>query len=338
MSNLKTMANLPRIMGKYEVLEELGSGTFGNVRKVKNTETYEILAMKILKPDSDQMLVEREIFNHRLLEHPHIVEFCEVVCWGSRPCIVMEYANGGNLRKWVEAQGALMENQARRLFQQLIVAVDYCHKRGFAHRDIKPDNLMLHKVEGTKNLLLKMCDFGLSKYVSESGLSNAKVGTLDYMAPEVMDSRGRNGYDAKAADVWSCGVVLYVMLCGCFPFISEVERMVRSKADVEHCLLERMQEGKMLDHPLGSVTEQCIDMLRGMLEPEPEKRLTIEKIMEHPWFNIELPAEAREMNTTCLTWTVPPERQQPDQIKKLLQEARGVGGKQPSRGQFRTVL
>ncbi|GLI60100.1 hypothetical protein VaNZ11_002131 [Volvox africanus] len=277
--------------------------------------------MKIPGPKSDEMLVERETSIHRLLRHPHIVQFREVIPFGNSQCIVMEYANGGNLCEWVGKQGRLKESMARWFSQQLILAVDYCRQRGFAHRDIKLANMTLHIMEGSEHPILKLCDFGYSKDVSKSTASKSKVGTVGYMAPEVMKSCGKY-YDAKVADVWSCGVVLYVMLYGVYPFDNQGEDQGISEAQKVRRMLERMETEAYVLNPNLSVTDGCIDMLRGMLKPAPEQRLTIEKIMEHPWFNKKLPPQAREMNMYYLNLPVPPEYQQPDQIKKLLQEAR----------------
>ncbi|GIL56375.1 hypothetical protein Vafri_11744 [Volvox africanus] len=313
-------AFIPRAMVKYEIKEEVGRGTFGTVKKVLNIKTNRYVAMKILGQGSDMMLVLRECLNHRRLGHPHIVRFREVIRRGPTPCIVMEYANGGNLYDWVKKQGPLGEIMARWFFQQLILAIQHCHERGIAHRDIKPQNLLLHIVEGVELPILKICDFGYSKDVSNSN-AVGMVGTPGYVAPEVMESCGKKSYDAKVADVWSCGVVLHVMLCGLYSSGNQGEDQGISEAQKVRRMLDRMETEAYVLNPNLSVTEECIDMLCGMLKPAPEQRLTIEKIMEHPWFNTYLPEQAREMNMYYLNLPEPPESQHPDQIMKILHEA-----------------
>eukprot|EP00198_Chlamydomonas_reinhardtii_P010066 XP_001699403.1 ser/thr kinase [Chlamydomonas reinhardtii] len=312
-------------MERFQVIQSLGSGSFGTVRLVKDVAAEKLLAMKVLNRRDASKYVEAEIVNHSLLRHPHIVHFREVFLTDEHLCIVMEYANGGSLFSMVRQQRRLKESMARWFFQQLILAVDYCHKRGVANRDIKLENLLLHLEEGLPHPLLKMCDFGYSKADFRSA-AKSQVGTLSYMAPEVMKSCGAY-YDAKIADVWSCGVVLYVMLYGIYPFDNQGEDAGLSEAQKVRKMLERMENEAYALNPQVPVTEECIDMLRGLLKPAPESRFTIDKIMEHPWFNKKLPPQAREMNVYYLNLPVPPEYQRPEQIKSLLEEARAVGGR-----------
>ncbi len=268
--------------------------------------------------------VEAEIVNHSLLRHPHIVQFREVFLAGDTLCIVMEYANGGSLFTMVRQHRRLRESMARWFFQQLILAVDYCHRRGVANRDIKLENLLLHMEEGLPHPLLKMCDFGYSKADFRSA-AKSQVGTLSYMAPEVMKSCGAY-YDAKVADVWSCGVVLYVMLFGIYPFDNlGDDAATLSEAQKVRKMLERMEGEAYVVNPQVPISEECLDMLRGLLKPTPDQRLTIEGIMSHAWFKKKLPPQALEMNMYYLNLPVPPEYQRPEQIKALVEEARAVG-------------
>ncbi|GIL83878.1 hypothetical protein Vretifemale_12596 [Volvox reticuliferus] len=203
--------------GRFEMLEILGKGGSGIVYRVKDIETDNVFAMKTLKKGYPSKYVANELNNHQLLRHPHIVYFKAVFIDDTSLCILTEFANCGSLLDFVEEGGGLEEVLARWYFQQLILALYFCHNRGIAHRDIKLENLLLHKYKNSKYPILKMCDFGLSKAVVLPGASaKSCVGTVSYMAPEVMKNNGR-GYDAMMADVWSCGVVLYVMLYGAVP-------------------------------------------------------------------------------------------------------------------------
>lgn len=144
-------------------LQTLGTGAFGSVKLVHDVKTRKLLAMKCLKRRNINKYLEAEIVNHSLLRHPHVVQFREVFLTPEYVCIVMEYANGGSLFDLVRTQKRLKETQARWFFQQLILALDYCHRRGVANRDIKLENCLLQNEEGLPHPLLKMCDFGYSK-------------------------------------------------------------------------------------------------------------------------------------------------------------------------------
>ncbi|GFY96050.1 CBL-interacting protein kinase 8 [Actinidia rufa] len=181
-----------RKVGKYEVGRTIGEGTFAKVKFAQNTETGESVAMKVLDRTTilkhkmvDQ--IKREISIMKLVRHPNVVRLHEV------------------------HHGRLSEADSRRFFQQLIDGVDYCHSKGVYHRDLKPENLLLDS-EGN----LKISDFGLSALPGEGvSLLRTTCGTPNYVAPEVL---GHKGYDGAVADVWSCGVILYVLMAGYLPF------------------------------------------------------------------------------------------------------------------------
>ncbi|KAM3281731.1 CBL-interacting serine/threonine-protein kinase 9 isoform X3 [Capsicum chacoense] len=157
--------------------------------------------------------IKREISTMKLIRHPNVVRIFEVMASKTKIYIVLEYVHGRELFDEIDRQGKLKEDEARRYFQQLINAVDYCHSRGVYHRDLKPENLLLDSF-GT----LKVSDFGLSalsKQVRDDGLLHTACGTPNYVAPEVLTDKG---YDGTTTDVWSCGVILFVLLAGYLPF------------------------------------------------------------------------------------------------------------------------
>ncbi|KAL5668429.1 hypothetical protein ACJX0J_020650, partial [Zea mays] len=156
--------------------------------------------------------VAREIINHRSLRHPNIIRFKEVVLTPTHLAIVMEYAAGGELFDRICSAGRFSEDEARYFFQQLICGVSYCHFMQICHRDLKLENTLL---DGSPAPRLKICDFGYSKSSLLHSKPKSTVGTPAYIAPEVLS---RREYDGKMADVWSCGVTLYVMLVGAYPF------------------------------------------------------------------------------------------------------------------------
>ncbi|KAG9158009.1 hypothetical protein Leryth_000168, partial [Lithospermum erythrorhizon] len=198
---------------KYELLKDLGSGNFGVARLVRDKKTKELFAIKYIergkKIDEN---VQREIINHRSLRHPNIIRFKEVLLTPTQLAIVMEYASGGELFAKICSAGRFSEDEGRFFFQQLISGVSYCHSMEICHRDLKLENTLL---DGSASPQVKICDFGYSKSGLLHSQPKSTVGTPAYIAPEVLS---RKEYDGKIADMWSCGVTLYVMLVGAYPF------------------------------------------------------------------------------------------------------------------------
>nr|XP_029119892.1 CBL-interacting protein kinase 9 isoform X5 [Elaeis guineensis] len=205
-------------VGKFELGRTLGEGTFAKVKFARNVQTGDSVAIKIL--DKDQVLrhkmvelIKREISTMKLIKHPNVVQLYEVMASKTKIYIVLEFVNGGELFDKIVKHGRLKEDEARRYFQQLINAVDYCHSRGVYHRDLKPENLLLDSYGN-----LKVSDFGLSAFapqIREDGLLHTACGTPNYVAPEVLNDKG---YDGTASDIWSCGVILFVLMAGYLPF------------------------------------------------------------------------------------------------------------------------
>ncbi|URE10996.1 serine threonine-protein kinase [Musa troglodytarum] len=208
-------------MEKYEMVRDIGSGNSGVARLMRNKETKELVAMKYIprgvKIDEK---VAREIINHRSLRHPNIIHSRRwalaprrVVVTPTHLGIVMEYAAGGELFERICVTGRFSEDEvARYFFQQLICGVSYCHFMQICHRDLKMENNLLDGILAPR---LKICDFGYSKSSGLHSRPKSTVGSPAYVAPEVLSQRE---YDGKMADVWSCGVTLYVMLVGAYPF------------------------------------------------------------------------------------------------------------------------
>ncbi|KAK6156606.1 hypothetical protein DH2020_010854 [Rehmannia glutinosa] len=203
--------------GKYELGRILGHGTFAKVYHARNLKSNKSVAMKVVGKEKvirvgmmDQ--VKREISVMKMVHHPNIVELHEVMASKTKIYFAMEFVRGGELFAKI-AKGRLREEVARNYFQQLISAIDFCHSRGVYHRDLKPENLLLDD-EG----YLKVTDFGLSAFsdhLRQDGLLHTTCGTPAYVAPEII---GKKGYDGAKADIWSCGVILYVLLAGYLPF------------------------------------------------------------------------------------------------------------------------
>lgn len=259
------------LLGKYEMGRFLGKGTFAKVYYGKEISSGESVAIKVLSKDQvkkEGMMeqIKREISVTRLVRHPNIVELKEVLATKTKIFFIMEYVKGGELFAKV-AKGKLNEDVARKYFQQLISAIDFCHSRGVSHRDLKPENLLLDENEN-----LKISDFGLSalpEQLRNDGLLHTQCGTPAYVAPEVLRKKG---YDGSKADIWSCGVVLYVLLAGFLPFQDEnIMRMYRKVFKAEY------------EFPpwMSSDSKRLISRL---LMADPDKRITIPAIMRMPWF------------------------------------------------------
>uniref|UniRef100_A0A804R3Q9 non-specific serine/threonine protein kinase n=1 Tax=Zea mays TaxID=4577 RepID=A0A804R3Q9_MAIZE len=203
-------------VGRYEVGRTIGRGTFAKVKFAVDADTGAAFAIKVLDKETiftHRMLhqIKREISIMKIVRHPNIVRLNEVLAGRTKIYIVLELVTGGELFDRIVRHGKLRENEARKYFQQLIDAIDYCHSKGVYHRDLKPQNLLL---DSRGNL--KLSDFGLSTLSQNGvGLVHTTCGTPNYVAPEVLSS---NGYDGSAADIWSCGVILYVLMAGYLPF------------------------------------------------------------------------------------------------------------------------
>mmetsp|Transcript_40234 Transcript_40234/g.89327 ORF Transcript_40234/g.89327 Transcript_40234/m.89327 type:complete len:381 (-) Transcript_40234:812-1954(-) len=313
---------LAEVAARYEKVHTLGKGSFGFVQLGKATNG-ELAAIKFLKRGATNKYTEAEILNHSLLRHPHVIQFKEVFLTSEYICIAMEYATGGSLFHYVQKQGRLKEAVARWFFQQLIIGVDYCHKRGVANRDIKLENTLLQVVKGLPLPLLKICDFGYSKADFKSA-AKSKVGTLTYMAPEVLVNRDGK-YDGKVADIWSCGVMLYVMLYGRYPFDTPPGQNVPKAAEILQ-MLDKMVNMRYAMPEGVEISAEGRDLLQRMLLPDPNQRIQLEQIMRHPWFLTNLPPEAATMNDSYLKASFPPGHQRPEEIRQILDEAKMSSG------------
>lgn len=203
----------------------------------------------------------------KLIRHPNVIRMFEVMASKTKIYIVMEFVTGGELFDKIATRGRLKEDEARQYFQQLINAVDYCHSRGVYHRDLKPENLLLDV-----NGLLKVSDFGLSalpQQVREDGLLHTTCGTPNYVAPEVINNKG---YDGAKADLWSCGVILFVLMAGYLPF-EESNLMA---------LYKKIFKADFSCPPWFSSSAK--KLIKRILDPNPSTRITATEILENDWF------------------------------------------------------
>ncbi|XP_017234763.1 CBL-interacting serine/threonine-protein kinase 23 isoform X2 [Daucus carota subsp. sativus] len=259
-------------VGRYELGRTLGEGSFAKVKFARNPETGENVAIKIL--DKEKVLmhkmigqIKREISTMKLIRHPNVIRMYEVMASKTKIYIVLEFVTGGELFDKIASKGRLKEDEARKYFQQLINAVDYCHSRGVFHRDLKPENLLLDA-----NGVLKVSDFGLSalpQQLREDGLLHTTCGTPNYVAPEVINNKG---YDGAKADLWSCGVILYVLMAGYLPF-EESNLMA---------LYKKIFKADFSCPPWFSTSAK--KLIKRILDPSPTTRITIQEVIENEWF------------------------------------------------------
>lgn len=259
------------LMQRYEVGKLLGQGTFAKVYHARNIVTSQSVAIKVIDKDKifkvglmDQ--IKREISVMKLVRHPNIVQLYEVMATKTKIYFVLEYVKGGELFNKV-AKGRLKEDAARKYFQQLVSAVDFCHSRGVYHRDLKPENLLVDE-----NGNLKISDFGLSALAEsrrQDGLLHTTCGTPAYVAPEVIS---RKGYDGAKVDTWSCGVILFVLMAGYLPF-------------QDSNLMEMYKKiGKAEFKCPAWFPSDVRKLVSRILDPNARSRMSITKIMETYWF------------------------------------------------------
>jgi 5'-AMP-activated protein kinase, catalytic alpha subunit len=271
------------LMGRYEMGKMLGQGTFAKVYHARNTETSESVAIKAIDKEKVMKVglmdqIKREVSVMKMVRHPNIVQLYEVMATKTKIYFVLEHVRGGELFNKVQ-RGRLKEDAARKYFQQLVSAVDFCHSRGVYHRDLKPENLLLDE-----NSNLKVSDFGLSALAEckrQDGLLHTTCGTPAYVAPEVIS---RKGYDGAKADIWSCGVILFVLLAGHLPFHDKnLMDMYKKIAKAE------------FKCPAWFSTD-VRRLLARILDPNPSTRISMEKIMANPWFRKGLDAKLVRYN------------------------------------------
>jgi carbon catabolite-derepressing protein kinase len=260
-------------IGAYKIVKTLGEGSFGKVKLAIHNGTGQKVALKIIarkKLISRDMAgrVEREIEYLQLLRHPHIIKLYTVIKTSAEIIMVLEYA-GGELFDYIVRNGRMKEPEARRFFQQMICAVEYCHRHKIVHRDLKPENLLLDE-----NLNVNIADFGLSNIMTDGNFLKTSCGSPNYAAPEVI---GGKLYAGPEVDVWSCGVILYVLLVGRLPFDDEhIPSLFAKIARGTYSIPQWMPNG-------------AANLIKKMLVVNPVQRATIDDIRMDPWFLTELP-------------------------------------------------
>ncbi|TPR01104.1 Meiotically up-regulated protein [Aspergillus niger] len=260
-------------LDQYQTVKILGEGSFGKVKLAIHQPSGRQVALKIIsrrKLLSRDMVgrVEREIQYLQLLRHPHIIKLYTVIATKTDIVMVLEYAER-ELFDYLVKRGRCNDAEARKFFQQIICAVEYCHRHKIVHRDLKPENLL---IDSEKNV--KIADFGLSNIMTDGNFLKTSCGSPNYAAPEVISGKL---YAGPEVDVWSCGVILYVLLVGRLPFDD----------DYIPALFKKIAAGNF--HMPGYISPGAARLIRSMLQVHPVHRLTIPEIRQDPWFLQDLP-------------------------------------------------
>jgi len=258
-------------MTQYDIGAQIGEGTFGKVKLAIHKLTNEKVAIKILdkykiKNEENQKRIDNEIEVLKRVNHHNIIRLYTTIENDSKIFIIQEYVPGCDLFEYIHKNKKLSEKEACLLYQQIISGVEYLHNLGIIHRDLKPENILL-----TNSKVLKIIDFGLSKLDSKNELLNTHCGSPCYASPEMVEGKS---YKGLPADIWSSGIILYIMLAGHLPFNELTNKKLYTKIRAGKYTIP-----KELSH-------EVKDLIKKLLEINPRKRIKISEIKEHPWFNL----------------------------------------------------
>ena len=248
---------------------ELGTGAFARVYLVTHNITRKKFALKVINKHKliqtygNCQLIENEIEIHSKLNHPNIIRLYNVSETEEEINILLEYAENGNLYSLIKKENGLSENRAFNYFIQIVNAVYFLHQNNIIHRDIKPENILIGE-----NDKVKLCDFGWAKELTLNNRSTF-CGTVEYMAPEIV---GSELYDCSV-DVWSLGILLYELLMGHSPFKSEKEKNTMRKIKIHNLVFDKNKY----------LSQDCISLIKGLLDANPSNRLKLKDIFEHPF-------------------------------------------------------
>ena len=276
------------LAGRYLLMHGIGSGKYGKVYEGRDVATGHPVAIKVMprSPHIDHKKAEREWVIANKLNHPNVIRLLDVQLSPSHTFLVLELACGRALFDIVQRENGLSEDRARRIAFQIFSGMDYCHRQGVSHRDLKLENLLMMRAEegdGTDGFddTIKITDFGLSK---DSLTSNCRTqcGTLCYMAPEVALADVQGPYEGSGVDIWSMGVILYVMRCASYPFGHDGKS---DGAETPVQIFKRIKAGTFKNPE--QFRERCSadlqSLIRGMLTVDPANRFGFAEIQAHPW-------------------------------------------------------
>ena len=270
----KNESSMEKILSEinFKMGKKLGEGMFSTVKLATHSLTNEQVAIKILEKTKitkieDKERIKREIEIMKKVKHFNIAKLYAVIDTKLTIYLIQEYVQGKELLDYINKKGKLSENEACKFFHQIISGLDYIHQCGIAHRDFKPENIIVTN----DNQILKIIDFGLSNTYEKGQLLKTACGSPCYVPPEMIKEENYNG---ALSDIWSAGIILYLMLCGKLPFYD----------DDNQILYEKILEGKYEEPE--HLSGKAKDILKKILEIDVNKRINFEGIKSHPWFSI----------------------------------------------------
>ena len=280
-----------KFMDDYKIIKEIGSGSFGKVYKVQHLKFIErVFAMKMIRKRSsdDVALIEREINSLKRLDHPNIMKVLEFYQDDNSYYLILEYCEGQELFDYLINKGTFNEKNACFILKQLLSSVSHAHKNKIVHRDLKPENIM---IQGS-DLNIKIIDWGFATIFNSQETLKENFGTAFYVAPEVLSRR----YNEKC-DIWSCGIILYIMLIGSPPITYSIKALKEAQIIQKNQNMELLKEDLILKKLMmgnydlkidyfSQLSSEVKDLLKQMLNRNVELRPTATEVLAHPWFKM----------------------------------------------------
>ncbi|XP_048735598.2 testis-specific serine/threonine-protein kinase 1-like [Ostrea edulis] len=257
----------------YSLGTLVGEGSYAKVKCAYSDKNKKRVAIKVINrkrapKDFRDKFLPRELEIHTTLEHPNIVKCIELMEFHNKVYIVMEYAGHGDLLDYIRLGGAIAEPKAKVMFRQICSAMKYLHQNCIVHRDMKCENLLLDTFNN-----VKISDFGFSRKINSGDICKTFCGSAAYAAPEILQGIP---YHGPVHDIWSIGVVLYIMVCATMPFDdSNIKKMIKEQLD-----------GKVRFSKSKKLTAECKDLIHQILEVNVKRRATIATVLDHPWMAV----------------------------------------------------
>ena len=258
----------PSQIGVYRFMSTIGEGSYSVVKLVKNTNSKAEFACKIVPKDRIMSKTGMEHFENEVrimqkMTHPNIVHLIDLLQDKHNYYVIMDFCSCGELLDLIRQSKHLKEQEAKFIFMQICRALNYIHSFNIAHRDLKPENILLDEYG-----MVKVSDFGFAKFIPQSNVLETPCGSPCYSSPECISGAP---YDGKKSDIWSLGVILYAMVVGCLPWTK------RNKNE----LFSQIKSGYY--HVPNNISEHCKNLIERMLTVDPDKRITLPEIFDHPW-------------------------------------------------------
>lgn len=277
-----------KIAGLYDLDKTLGRGHFAVVKLARHVFTGEKVAVKVIDKTKLDSLATGHLFQEvrcmKLVQHPNIVRLYEVIDTQTKLYLILELGDGGDMYDYImKHDEGLSEDLAKKYFAQIVHAISYCHKLHVVHRDLKPENVVFFEKQG----LVKLTDFGFSNKFQPGKKLTTSCGSLAYSAPEILLG---DEYDAPAVDIWSLGVILFMLVCGTPPF--------QEANDSETLTMIMDCKYTVPKH----VSKECKDLITRMLQRDPKRRASLEEIENHPWLQGVDPSPATKYNIPLVSY------------------------------------